>query len=168
MRNKAWLSAMLAAGAIAAPAASSADEPLEGVRHANGWLNSPPLTKADLRGKVVLVDFWTYTCINWLRTLRTFARGPKSIDERIWLVSFMDYDLGFFDHETCRLESGSKLNGDERLLACAVGHRSNVFRRRAPIKWSSRRECRAIRRRVRPCHHSRRRHLVRRSSSARA
>ena len=36
---------------------------------ATGWLNSPPLTAAGLRGKVVLVDVWTYTCINWLRTL---------------------------------------------------------------------------------------------------
>ena len=36
---------------------------------ATGWLNSEPLTAEDLRGKVVLVDFWTYTCINWLRTL---------------------------------------------------------------------------------------------------
>jgi thiol-disulfide isomerase/thioredoxin len=36
---------------------------------ATGWLNSPPLTPEELRGKVVLVDFWTYTCINWLRTL---------------------------------------------------------------------------------------------------
>ncbi len=33
------------------------------------WLNSPPLTQASLRGKVVLIDFWTYTYINWLRTL---------------------------------------------------------------------------------------------------
>jgi thiol-disulfide isomerase/thioredoxin len=36
---------------------------------ATQWLNSPPLTPAALRGKVVLVQFWTYTCINWLRTL---------------------------------------------------------------------------------------------------
>jgi thiol-disulfide isomerase/thioredoxin len=36
---------------------------------ATEWLNSPPLTASALRGKVVLIDFWTYTCINWLRTL---------------------------------------------------------------------------------------------------
>lgn len=36
---------------------------------ATAWLNSQPLTTTDLRGKVVLIDFWTYTCINWLRTL---------------------------------------------------------------------------------------------------
>jgi thiol-disulfide isomerase/thioredoxin len=36
---------------------------------ATAWLNSPPLSAAGLRGKVVLIDFWTYTCINWLRTL---------------------------------------------------------------------------------------------------
>jgi thiol-disulfide isomerase/thioredoxin len=50
-----------------------ADLPVEGhvpgFDGATGWLNSPPLTVADLGGKVVLVDFWTYTCINWLRTL---------------------------------------------------------------------------------------------------
>jgi thiol-disulfide isomerase/thioredoxin len=42
---------------------------LPGFDGASGWLNSPPLTEEDLRGKVVLADFWTYTCINWLRTL---------------------------------------------------------------------------------------------------
>jgi thiol-disulfide isomerase/thioredoxin len=49
------------------------DLPVEGdipsLDGATGWLNSAPLTPEDLRGKVVLVDFWTYTCINWLRTL---------------------------------------------------------------------------------------------------
>jgi thiol-disulfide isomerase/thioredoxin len=42
---------------------------LASLEHANEWLNSPPLTASALRGKVVLIDFWTYTCINWLRTL---------------------------------------------------------------------------------------------------
>ncbi|NII09300.1 thioredoxin family protein [Oleiagrimonas sp. C23AA] len=37
-----------------------------GISH---WINSPPLTMKQLRGKVVLVDFWTYSCINCLRTL---------------------------------------------------------------------------------------------------
>src|SRR5262245_32685598 len=44
---------------------------------ATEWLNSPRLTPSSLAGKVVLVDFWTYTCINWLRTLpyvRAWAR----------------------------------------------------------------------------------------------
>jgi thiol-disulfide isomerase/thioredoxin len=36
---------------------------------ATGWLNAQPLTPAGLRGKVVLINFWTYTCINWIRSL---------------------------------------------------------------------------------------------------
>jgi thiol-disulfide isomerase/thioredoxin len=42
---------------------------LASLERADEWLNSPPLTAPALRGKVVLIDFWTYTCINWLRTL---------------------------------------------------------------------------------------------------
>jgi thiol-disulfide isomerase/thioredoxin len=48
---------------------------------ATGWLNSPALTAAGLRGKVVLIDVWTYTCINWLRTLpyvRAWAEKYKN------------------------------------------------------------------------------------------
>ena len=52
---------------------ASAGLPVEGelpsFGGATGWLNSPPLTPAGLRGKVVLAGFWTYTCINWLRQL---------------------------------------------------------------------------------------------------
>jgi thiol-disulfide isomerase/thioredoxin len=53
----------------AGPAPLSAEGHLPSFDGATGWLNSPPLTPAGLLGKVVLVDFWTYTCINWLRTL---------------------------------------------------------------------------------------------------
>ena len=42
---------------------------LDSLERADEWLNSPPLTASTLRGKVVLVDFGTCTCINWLRTL---------------------------------------------------------------------------------------------------
>src|SRR5437867_9954311 len=45
------------------------DGELRSLDDAAEWLNSPPLTAAGLRGKVVLIDVWTYTCINWLRTL---------------------------------------------------------------------------------------------------
>jgi thiol-disulfide isomerase/thioredoxin len=59
-------------------AATMAPLPVEGelpsLGGATGWLNSQPLTKDGLRGKVVLVDFWTYTCINWLRSL-PYVRG---------------------------------------------------------------------------------------------
>jgi thiol-disulfide isomerase/thioredoxin len=51
---------------------------------ATGWLNSPPLTAAELRGKVVLVQFWTYTCINWLRTLPYV---------RAWAERYRDHGL---------------------------------------------------------------------------
>jgi thiol-disulfide isomerase/thioredoxin len=54
-------------------ARAAAQLPIEGefpsLRGATGWLNSQPLSAASLRGKVVLVEFWTYSCINWLRTL---------------------------------------------------------------------------------------------------
>jgi thiol-disulfide isomerase/thioredoxin len=49
------------------------DLPVEGhlpsLDGATGWLNSEPLSTEGLRGNVVLIDFWTYTCINWLRTV---------------------------------------------------------------------------------------------------
>ena len=47
----------------------SSSSDLAALGRATAWLNSAPLTAADLQGKVVLVNFWTYTCINWLRTV---------------------------------------------------------------------------------------------------
>ena len=43
--------------------------PLPPIDGAVAWLNSPPLTAKQLKGKVVLVDFWTYSCINCIRTI---------------------------------------------------------------------------------------------------
>jgi thiol-disulfide isomerase/thioredoxin len=68
--------------------ASSAGLPVEGslpsFDGATGWLNSAPLTAADLAGKIVLVNFWTYTCVNWLRQLPYL---------RAWAGKYADHGL---------------------------------------------------------------------------
>jgi thiol-disulfide isomerase/thioredoxin len=72
MKARTLAFAIAAAGALAAPLESAAALPIEGtlpsLAGATTWINSPPLSPDDLRGKVVLLDVWTYTCINWLRT----------------------------------------------------------------------------------------------------
>jgi thiol-disulfide isomerase/thioredoxin len=68
----------------AAPPPLSAEGHLPGFDGATGWLNSEPLTPAGLLEKVVLVDFWTYTCINWLRTLGYV---------RAWAEKYADHGL---------------------------------------------------------------------------
>ncbi|MDB6100040.1 MAG: DipZ protein [Gammaproteobacteria bacterium] len=52
-----------------APGALPAEGLLPALGGATSWLNTPPLTREGLRGKVVLIDFWTYSCINCLRSL---------------------------------------------------------------------------------------------------
>ena len=63
---------------------SSKTGELASLRIATEWINSQPLTAAGLRGKVVLVDFWTYSCINWLRTLPYV---------RAWAAKYKDQGL---------------------------------------------------------------------------
>jgi len=63
-----------AAGASEAPSAPKevalgSEGTFPGLDGAEGWLNSPPLTAEQLKGKVVLIDFWTYSCINCLRAI---------------------------------------------------------------------------------------------------
>jgi len=60
------------------------------------WLNSPPLTAAGLQGKVVLIGFWTYTCINWLRQLpyvRAWAEKYK--DHGLVVIGVHTPEFGF-------------------------------------------------------------------------
>ena len=63
---------------------------------ATGWLYSEPLTPEGLRGRVVLVDFWTYTCVNWLRTLpyvRSWA--TKYRDDGLTVIGVHTPEFGF-------------------------------------------------------------------------
>src|SRR3954469_25987806 len=63
---------------------------------ATQWLNSPPLTPDNLRGKVVLVDFWTYTCVNWLRTLPyVHAWADKYKDQGLVVIGVHTPEFSF-------------------------------------------------------------------------
>jgi cytochrome c biogenesis protein CcdA/thiol-disulfide isomerase/thioredoxin len=53
----------------AAPPVLPDEGPMPDLNGAVGWINSPPLSSKSLRGKVVMIDFWTYSCINCLRAL---------------------------------------------------------------------------------------------------
>ena len=66
---------------------------------ATGWLNSDPLTPENLRGRVVLVDFWTYTCVNWLRTLPYLREWDvKYRDAGLTIVGVHTPEFGFEHH----------------------------------------------------------------------
>src|SRR4051794_6835614 len=63
---------------------------------ASAWLNSPPLTPAGLRGKVVLVGFWTYSCINWRRQLPYLrAWAAKYKDQGLVVLGVHTPEFGF-------------------------------------------------------------------------
>jgi thiol-disulfide isomerase/thioredoxin len=63
---------------------------------ATRWLNSEPLTPQGLRGRVVLVDFWTYTCINWLRTMPYVkAWDAKYRDVGLTVIGVHTPEFGF-------------------------------------------------------------------------
>ena len=66
---------------------------------ATEWLGSPPLTPAGLRGSVVLVDFWTYTCINWLRTLPYLRAWAERYRDRGLVVIGVHTPEFTFEHD---------------------------------------------------------------------
>ncbi len=63
------------------------------------WLNSEPLTAEGLRGRVVLVDFWTYSCVNWLRTLPYVRAWHERYRDRGLVVVGVHAPEFGFEHE---------------------------------------------------------------------
>ena len=100
-----------AAGATMAPA-SEAALPVEGalppLTGAVKWLNSPPLTAEELRGKVVLVDFWTYSCINCLRAIPYV---------RAWAEKYRDQGLVVIGVHTPEFAFEKKIANVEKAVA---------------------------------------------------
>jgi thiol-disulfide isomerase/thioredoxin len=84
---------------------------------ATGWLNSEPLTPQGLRGRVVLVDFWTYTCINWLRTLPYVrAWDAKYRELGLTVIGVHTPEFGF-EHDIDNVVAQSRVFGVEYPIA---------------------------------------------------
>jgi thiol-disulfide isomerase/thioredoxin len=78
---------------------------------ATEWLNSEPLGPAELRGRVVLVDFWTLTCINWLRTapyVRTWAKAYR--DDGLVVIGVHTPEFSF-EHDVDLVRSATAERG---------------------------------------------------------
>jgi thiol-disulfide isomerase/thioredoxin len=78
---------------------------------ATGWLNSEPLGPAELRGHVVLVNFWTLTCINWLRQephVRAWSQAYRSDGLVVIGVHTPEFS---FEHELDRVRQATKERG---------------------------------------------------------
>jgi thiol-disulfide isomerase/thioredoxin len=75
---------------------------------ATGWLNSEPLGPAELRGRVVLVNFWTFTCINWLRQ-EPYVRAWSQAYRNDGLVVIGVHTPEFsFEHEIDRVRRATE------------------------------------------------------------
>jgi thiol-disulfide isomerase/thioredoxin len=78
-------------------AAAAGQEPRElaALGRAVEWFNSPRLTPSSLAGKVVLVDFWTYTCINWLRTLPYIRAWSQKYQQGLVVIGVHTPEFAF-------------------------------------------------------------------------
>ena len=80
---------------------------------ATGWLGTEPLATESLRGRVVLVDFWTYTCVNWLRTLPYLrAWDAKYRDAGLTIIGVHTPEFGF-EADPVNVEAHSRELGVE-------------------------------------------------------
>ena len=93
------------AGQSGAPNKLPIEGELPSLSGATSWLNSEPLTASSLRGKVVLVDFWTYSCINWLRSLPYV---------RAWSEKYKDHGLVVIGVHSPEFEFEKQINNVRR------------------------------------------------------
>ncbi|WP_051379257.1 thioredoxin family protein [Bradyrhizobium murdochi] len=77
----------------------------------SAWLNSPPLTVESLRGKVVLVQFWTYSCINCLRTLPYVTKWHEQYKDKGLVVVGVHTPEFAFEKERANVETAVKRLG---------------------------------------------------------
>lgn len=81
------------------------------------WMNSPPLTLTALRGKVVLIDFWTYSCINCVRTLPYITAWDKKYRDDGLVIIGMHAPEFAFERKPSNVEAAIKSHGIEYPVA---------------------------------------------------
>jgi thiol-disulfide isomerase/thioredoxin len=89
---------------------------------ANAWLNSQPLTAEGMRGKVVLVQFWTYTCINWLRTLPYVRAWAEKYKGQGLVVVGVHSPEFYFEKDADRVRRAAKELSVDYLVAIDSDH----------------------------------------------
>ncbi len=75
------------------------------------WLNSPPLTMESLRGKVVLVDFWTYSCINCIRTFPYITAWDEKYREKGLVIVGVHAPEFAFEKDRAKVEAAARKHG---------------------------------------------------------
>ena len=96
-----------------------------GDRRATEWLNSPRLTPSSLAGKVVLVDFCTYTCINWLRTLPYIRAWAQKYRQGLVVIGVHTPEFAF---ETERRQRPSCGAADEDRYPVVIDNDYSIWR----------------------------------------
>jgi cytochrome c biogenesis protein CcdA/thiol-disulfide isomerase/thioredoxin len=113
----AWLTDVLPASEPARPAALALREPAPELAGVDAWLNSPPLRLAELRGKVVLVDFWTFACSNCARTLPSLRRWhARYADEGLVVIGVHTPEFAF-ERELANVDQAVRRFGIEYPVA---------------------------------------------------
>ena len=103
--------ALLFAAASLSAQASPTPSPAPEFTGINNWLNSPPLSMQQLRGKVVLVDFWTYTCITCIRTLPYVKSWHEKYKDKGLVVVGVHTPEYPFERSTSNVQSAIKRLG---------------------------------------------------------
>ena len=102
------LADQLNSGTVKVAAAEPAAPNFQGIEH---WLNSGPLTMSQLRGKVVLVDFWTYGCYNCVNTLPYVTRLQKTYGGKGFTVIGVHTPEFPYEKSTANVEAAIKKHG---------------------------------------------------------
>jgi cytochrome c biogenesis protein CcdA/thiol-disulfide isomerase/thioredoxin len=120
----AWAADWVSGPAAGQPASAALAEPAPEFSGINTWLNSPPLTLQGLRGQVVLVDFWTYACVNCVRTLPHLARWHERFAAQGLVVVGVHTPEFSFERETANVQAAVARHGIRYPVAQDNGYRT--------------------------------------------